>query len=123
MDALSQENFSGLNGPPLLIQTDELLSAGDANYDRRNIFHIDERVEIRLGRCTCPPAVFRARQIRKVDDIVSHLGDFAAHFFSRSQVQLDRFAHTALKDASDACLSLQDWFCPERTSWHRPRRQ
>ena len=62
----------------------------------RNMFHIDERVEI-----------FRAGQIRKVDDTVSHLGDFAAHFFSRSQVQLDRFAHAALKDPSDACVSLQ----------------
>ena len=38
-----------------------MLSAGDANYERRNIFHIDERVEI-----------FRAGQIRKVDDTVSH---------------------------------------------------
>src|SRR4029077_2576384 len=57
-------------------ESQEVLSAGDANYDRRNIFHIDECVEIRLGRCTCPPAVFPARQIRKVDDTVSHLGDF-----------------------------------------------
>jgi hypothetical protein len=47
----------------------ELLFAGDANYDRRSIFQIDERIEI-----------FRAGQIRKVDDIVSHLGDFASHF-------------------------------------------
>jgi hypothetical protein len=76
-----------------------VLSAGDANYDRRNIFHIDERVEI-----------FRAGQIRKVDDTVSHLSDFAAQFFSRSQVQLGRFARAALKDASNACISLQAGF-------------
>ena len=76
-----------------------MLSAGDANYDRRNIFHIDERVEI-----------FRAGQIRKVDDTVSHLSDFAAQFFSRSQVQLGRFARAALKDASNACISLQAGF-------------
>ena len=78
-----------------------MLSAGDANYARRNIFHIDERIEI-----------FRAGQIRKVDDTVSHLGDFAAHFFSRSQVQLDRLAGAALKDTSDACISLQASFVP-----------
>ena len=58
---------------------------------------------------TCPPAVFPARQIRKVDDTVSHLGDSADHFFSRSQVQLDRLARAA-KDASDACISLQAGF-------------
>lgn len=92
------------------MESQEVLSAGDANYDRRNIFHIDECVEIRLGRCTCPPAVFPARQIRKVDDTVSHLGDSADHFFSRSQVQLDRLARAALKDASDACISLQAGF-------------
>jgi hypothetical protein len=77
----------------------ELLFAGDANYDCRNIFHIDERVEI-----------FRAGQIRKVDDTVSHLGDFAAHFFSRSEVQLDRFARAGLKDASDSRIRLQAGF-------------
>jgi hypothetical protein len=48
----------------------ELLFAGDANYDRRNIFHIDKGVEI-----------FRAGQIRKVDDTVSHLGGFCRPFF------------------------------------------
>ena len=54
--------------------------------------------------------MFPARQIRKVDDTVSYLGDFAAHFFSRSQVQLDRLARVALKDAGDACISLQAGF-------------
>jgi hypothetical protein len=84
-----------MNGPPSV----ELLSAGDTNYDRRNILHIDERVEI-----------FRACQIRKVDDIISHLGDFASHFFSRSQMQLDRFARAALKDARHGRVRLQSGF-------------
>jgi len=73
-----------------------VLSAGDANYDRRNVFHINERVEI-----------FRAGQIRKVDDIVSHLRDFASHFFSGPQVQLHTFTGTVLKDSGDARISLQ----------------
>ena len=76
-----------------------MLSAGDANYDRRNVFHINERVEI-----------FRAGQIRKVDDIVSHLRDFASHFFSGPQVQLHTFTGTALKDTGDARISLQAGF-------------
>jgi hypothetical protein len=39
--------------------TAEPLSAGHANYDCRNVFRINEGVEI-----------FRARQIRKMDDAV-----------------------------------------------------
>src|SRR5215471_3581585 len=77
----------------------ESLSASDANYDRRNIFHIDERVEI-----------FCAGQIRKMDDAVGHLREFASHFFSRSQMQLNRFARVALKDAGDARIRLQGGF-------------
>ena len=42
-----------------------------------------------------------------VDNIVSDLGNFASHFLSRSQVQLDRFARTALEDAGDGGISLQ----------------
>ena len=49
-----------------------LLSAGDANYHRGNIFHINEGAE-----------VFRAYQIRKMDNTISHLGNFASHFLSR----------------------------------------
>jgi len=71
------------------------LFAADSNYDRRNIFHIDEGVEI-----------LRAGQIRKMDDAVGHLRDFASHFFSRSQMQLNRFARTPLKDASNRRVSL-----------------
>jgi len=44
-------------------------SAASANYYRHNIFHIDKEVEI-----------FRASEIEKMDDIVSHLRDFASHF-------------------------------------------
>jgi hypothetical protein len=53
----------------------KLLSAGHANYHGGDIFRIDERVEI-----------FCARQIRKMDDVVGHLRDFASELFSRSQV-------------------------------------
>src|SRR5438093_1786101 len=72
------------------------LFAGDANYYRRNIFCIDECVEI-----------FRAGQSGKMDGVPAHLRDFAAHFFSRSQVQLDRFAGVALKDAEYGHISLE----------------
>ena len=74
----------------------ESLSAADANYDRRNILHIDEVIEI-----------FRAGQIRKMDDAIGHLRDFASHFFSRSQVQLNGFARVALKDAGNARIGLE----------------
>ena len=36
-----------------------------------------------------------------MDDAVGHLRDFASHFFSRSQVQLNRFTRVALKDAGN----------------------
>src|SRR5438093_13760236 len=65
------------------------LFAGDANYYRRNIFCIDECVEI-----------FGAGQSGKMDGVLADLRDFAAHFFSSSQVQLDRLADGALKDAA-----------------------
>jgi hypothetical protein len=77
----------------------ELLSAGDANYDWRNIFHIEEGVEI-----------FRASQIGKMYDIVSYLRDFASHFLSGSQVQLHGFACAALKDPCDRRIRLQAAF-------------
>jgi hypothetical protein len=81
------------------MRTQESLSASYANYDCRNIFHIDEGIEI-----------FSASQIRKMDDAVGHLRDFASHFFSRSQVELNRFARAALKDAGDARIGLQAGF-------------
>jgi len=55
--------------------TAEPLSAGHANYDCRNVFRTNEGVEI-----------FRARQIRKMDDAVGNLRDFASELFSRPQV-------------------------------------
>jgi len=65
-----------LDGEDRSSQCDEdLLSAGYANYDCRNVFRINEGVEI-----------FRARQIRKMDDAVGNLRDFASELFSRSQV-------------------------------------
>src|SRR5207247_10582568 len=67
------------------------LSPGDANYNCRDVFYINEGVKI-----------FRAGQRRKMDHILVHLRDFAAHFFSRSQVHLDSFACATLKTAEDA---------------------
>jgi hypothetical protein len=45
-----------------------------------------------------------------VDDVVVHLRDFAAHFLSRSQMQLDSFAGAALEDTEDGRIRLQDGF-------------
>jgi hypothetical protein len=85
-----------------------LLSAGHANYHGRDIFHIDERVE-----------KFRASEVRKVDNVVGNLRDFASELFSRSQVQLDSFAGTALKDAQHARIRLQGPPFPERANWSK----
>jgi len=83
----------------------ELLSAGHANYNGRDIFHIDERIE-----------KFRARQIRKMDDAVGNLRDFASHVFARSQVQLHTLADGSLKDAEDGRIRLQgNFFLGEQT--------
>ena len=76
-----------------------LLFAGGTNYHRRNVFHIDERVEI-----------FRASEIGKMNDVVRYLRDLAAHFLSGSQVQLDTFASAALKKADDRRVRLQAGF-------------
>ena len=73
----------------------KLLSAGYANYDGRDIFHIHEGVEI-----------FRASKVGKMNDVVRYLRDFTAHFFSGSQVQLDTFTGTALKKADDGRVRL-----------------
>ena len=77
----------------------DLLFAGGTNYHRRNVFHIDERVEI-----------FRASEIGKMNDVVRYLCDLAAHFLPRSQVQLDTFTGAALKKASDRRIRLQAGF-------------
>ena len=45
-----------------------------------------------------------------MDDAIGHLRDFASHFFSRSQMQLNRFARATLKDAGDARIRLQSGF-------------
>ncbi len=84
-----------LDGEDRSSQCDEdLLSAGDANHHGRNVLHVNEGVEI-----------FRARQIRKVDDVVANLRDFASELFSRSQVQLDSFTGAALKDTMFCIIS------------------
>ena len=81
-----------------MCESQDLLPA-DTNYHRRNVFHIDERVE-----------VFRAGEIGKMNDVVRYLRDLAAHFLSRSQVQLDTFAGAALKKSNDGRVRLQTGF-------------
>jgi len=95
-----------LDGEDRSSQCDEdLLSAGYANDDCRNVFRINEGVEI-----------FRARQIRKMDDAVGNLGDFASELFARSQVQLHTFADAALNDAKHGGVRLQgSFFLGEQT--------
>jgi len=75
---------------------EDLLSASDTNYYRRNVFRIDERVEI-----------FRASKIGKMNDVVCHLRDVAARFLSRSQLQLDTLTGAALKKADDRRVRFQ----------------
>ena len=82
-----------------MLESQRLLFAGCTNYHRRNVFHIDERIEI-----------FRAGEIGKMNDVVRYLRDLAAHFLSRSQVQLDTFAGAALKKANDRRVGLQAGF-------------
>src|SRR5437868_10209782 len=74
----------------------ERLSAGHTNYHCRNVFYIDEGVE-----------KFSTSQMGKVDDVVSNSCHLAAHFFSRSQVQLDTFAGAARKNTENSCVRLQ----------------
>jgi len=45
-----------------------------------------------------------------MNDVVRYLCDLAAHFLSRSQVQLDTFTGAALKKASDRRVGLQTGF-------------
>ena len=83
----------------LWCESQDLLFAGDTNYHRRNVFHIDECVEI-----------FRASKIGKMNDVVRYLCDFAAHFLSRSQVELHNFPSVALKKTDDRSVRLQGGF-------------
>ena len=98
---------SSISAP--LGELQDLLSTRDTNYDRRNVFHIDERIEI-----------FRASKIGKMNDVVRYLRNLAAHFVSGSQVQLDTFAGTALKKADDSRVRLQGGLVLRR--WHTLRR-
>ena len=82
-----------------MCESQRLLFAGCTNYHRRNVFHIDKRVE-----------EFRATKIGKMNDVVRYLRDLAAHFFSGSQVQPDTFAGAALKKADDRRIRLQAGF-------------
>jgi hypothetical protein len=75
------------------------LSAGDTDDDGRNVLCIDEGVE-----------VFRVGNIGKMNDVGGDLREFASHFLSGSQVQLDRFARAALKNADDDRIRLQSSF-------------
>ena len=45
-----------------------------------------------------------------MNDVVRYLCDLAAHFLSRSQVQLDTFAGAPLKKADDRRVRLQAGF-------------
>jgi len=83
----------------LWCESQDPLFVGDTNYHRRNVFHIDKRVE-----------EFRATKIGKMNDVVRYLRDLAAHFFSGSQVQPDTFAGAALKKADDRRIRLQAGF-------------
>jgi hypothetical protein len=83
----------------LWCESQDLLFARDTDYHRRNVFHIDERVE-----------VFRASQIGKMNDVVCYLRDLAAHFLSGSQVQFDTLTRTALKKADDGGVWLEGGF-------------
>ena len=83
----------------LWCESQDLLFAADTNYHRRNIFYVDERVEI-----------FSASKIGKMNDVVRYLRDLAAHFLSGFQVQLDTFAGTALKKTDDRRVGLQAGF-------------
>ena len=73
----------------------DLLSAADTNHDRRNIFYINECVKI-----------FSASRIGKMNDVVGYLGDFASHFFTGSQVQLNTFTGAACKKIGDRRVRL-----------------
>lgn len=72
------------------------LSGTDADDDGRNILYIDESIE-----------VFRAGKIGKMNDVVCYLRNFAAHFLSRSQVELYTFSSAALEKTDDRDISLE----------------
>jgi hypothetical protein len=79
--------------------TRPMLSAGDTNYDRRHVLHIDEGIiKLRTGK------------VGKIDYIIGNLSDSAADFFAGSHVQFDSFSSASLKDASNGRVWLQDGF-------------
>ena len=45
-----------------------------------------------------------------MDDVFRDSGQFTAHFFSRSQMQLDSFAEAELKQTEDGGVWLEDGF-------------
>jgi hypothetical protein len=75
------------------------LSAGDADDDCRDILCIDESIE-----------VLRASKIGKMNDVIRYLRNFAAHFLSRSQVELYTFSSAALEKTDDRGIRLQGGF-------------
>jgi len=100
MDCQAKQAFHELIRKPCAHRAmQQPLSSARTNYKRRNVFYIDERVEI-----------FSASEIGKVDDIVSRSRDFASHFHSRSQVQFDGFSSAALKNAGYSRSGLQSSF-------------
>ena len=58
-----------------------------------------------------------------MDDVVRYLRDLAAHFLSRSQVQLDTFAGAALKKSNDGRVRLQTGFVLRERAGTDYRRQ
>ena len=54
--------------------------------------------------------------MRKMDDIIGNLFDFAPDFFARLQAQFDCFAGAALQDAKDSRIGLHIDFILSRQS-------
>jgi hypothetical protein len=63
--------------------------------------------------------IFRAGQRGKMHNVIRHVADFASHFFSRSQVQLNSLAGLALKDAEDGQVKVARRFFSGRANWNR----
>jgi hypothetical protein len=87
------------------------LSAADTDHHGRNLLCIDEGVE-----------VFPASKIGEMNHVVRYLRDFAAHFFSRSQVELHNFPSVALKKTDDRGIRLQGGFLLSEHAATRGRR-
>ena len=59
---------------------------------------------------------FCAGQMRKMDDIIGNLFEFAPDFFASLRAQFDCFAGAALQDAKDSPVGLQIDFVLSRPS-------